>query len=1500
MKTFNDICAQTRSLIRQSINTRIASSLLLCAAVLVPAGTTFGGYPPDPCDSDPCGSGCDGALHPCCINEGDPCCDAGPPRPWQAAIPAGPFSVVTGWSGNLFTAVPIVGFSGRGPDIGVVLYHDSTCVEDAPSNGFGVDLGPGWTMSYTGHIEYDVSPPRAVVVEDDGTRNAFDYNLSQFHAPPGVFDTLELDTLSLQWVLTRKGLSKRIFDLDGRLVKIYDSSSNGLTVNWKAGENMDVIDYVEDDAGRQIEYVYATSTDRLIEIKDPANMAAASGWSRAARSWNLHYVDSNGLKLTEIRDPVYGSDAPIIFGYNDDGRITAVTDQYTAANRAGKAFGYEYDGQDRVSMLHDPSELSNSAQEISYLLDGGTGELLTIYKDRRGNYWIYRSNQDASLKSLSDPLAHVMTYERDNDFNVTTYTDALSHDWTYTYDDRGNLVTSTDPLLNVTSNSFDEYDNLTATLNAEDEEIQFFYDDAHNPTLLTSIVEPDDGVNGQGVTELLYYSTNGASTGESNGALGAVIDPNGAITFYKYDQFGHQEVLYEGAEYVGESGRSHGDPGITFDPGDVTVMTEPVGLFSEHGDNSGVRKSGDSSGNGAGRDEDALGRDTESTCEPYFPGRSRSIAFNPSAAPAPTGPWQDNLAAMQGYPTGQVFDGDISYTPQSQITHLENFLSYPNSGSVDREFSQTFDALGRKLTRDISADLSTSSQRSQSFAFNDSTGQSVNTVDGETYTYQVDDAGRMSSVTGPDSTATYTYYDNNQVKKITYGNGAYVEYEYLNNGWLEKITNAVGHGSAAKTLEYFYDDTGRIIATNEQGFDGLTVNQNQYLYDARGRLTREVRYGTGVFADYDITYTYDGGGNRKSKRAQISGQDDVAVDYFYDTDPDVSGRDVYGSFNNRLMYYVTSNGTEPVETTWYSYTPLGNVSRIISKKEGENLYRGTRLEYDSGGRLWRASGDQWENDWHFELNGLPLGFLLTDEEMTLDNAQAFAESIGGDLAFVDDPNILAWLASEFAPKDGSEATYWLGGYQVETDLIPGVDCGTSGLYPCCTPETNCTGDSAWCWWQWDDHANVLDSDVLVDWVPADKKCPNGSSCFFEDIYSLQRYQGGWLYGEPDDGDCDLNESGVENRMVMKFNVNGNATSHGFADVNTSGLRRALISRVFPFANDPNILDGDPTYSRLWAREFRYDGPRQRYLVRELSSVNMAPISDGIWTEYVGDTPMADYQPSGGGQTELKRYNPGASETDIASGETAYLHSDHLASTWFATDDPASGPITVSRRAVRTAFGEIVYVESPVESRYGYAGGWGYETHDIDSNGAGNGTPDNTLNAPAAVGFPFMHVGARYYDPGTGRFLQRDPIGIAGGLNVYAYVGNSPLYGIDPSGLFSLAGAQKGATLGLVGSAIRGAPLPIAGAIGLLGFVVGGWEESDFDYLFCAYSRNQMALLEIQQQDYAAQREAYRALNKKIDTWINDAGDWVLSDPIYVEPEPAPFPPHKVKPLPWDN
>ena len=61
--------------------------------------------------------------------------------------------------------------------------------------------------------------------------------------------------------------------------------------------------------------------------------------------------------------------------------------------------------------------------------------------------------------------------------------------------------------------------------------------------------------------------------------------------------------------------------------------------------------------------------------------------------------------------------------------------------------------------------------------------------------------------------------------------------------------------------------------------------------------------------------------------------------------------------------------------------------------------------------------------------------------------------------------------------------------------------------------------------------------------------------------------------------------------------------------------------------------------------------------------------------------------------------------------------------------------------------------------------------------------------------------ARMYSPQLGRFMQRDPLGYAAGLNLYAYAGGDPVNRTDPSGLtdvcalrgFALAGTYDNVT-----------------------------------------------------------------------------------------------------------
>jgi RHS repeat-associated protein len=49
----------------------------------------------------------------------------------------------------------------------------------------------------------------------------------------------------------------------------------------------------------------------------------------------------------------------------------------------------------------------------------------------------------------------------------------------------------------------------------------------------------------------------------------------------------------------------------------------------------------------------------------------------------------------------------------------------------------------------------------------------------------------------------------------------------------------------------------------------------------------------------------------------------------------------------------------------------------------------------------------------------------------------------------------------------------------------------------------------------------------------------------------------------------------------------------------------------------------------------------------------------------------------------------------------------------------------------------------------------------------------------------MYYRARWYDPKVGRSIGEDPIGLAGGVNQYSYVGSNPQNATDPSGLYEI-------------------------------------------------------------------------------------------------------------------
>jgi RHS repeat-associated protein len=120
----------------------------------------------------------------------------------------------------------------------------------------------------------------------------------------------------------------------------------------------------------------------------------------------------------------------------------------------------------------------------------------------------------------------------------------------------------------------------------------------------------------------------------------------------------------------------------------------------------------------------------------------------------------------------------------------------------------------------------------------------------------------------------------------------------------------------------------------------------------------------------------------------------------------------------------------------------------------------------------------------------------------------------------------------------------------------------------------------------------------------------------------------------------------------------------------------------------------------------------------------------------------------------------------------YYHNSHLDTPMSLTNDQQ----------------EIVW-----QAKYDAFGKATLNSHDIESNLR---FPGQYFDEESGLHYNYF----RDYDPELGRYIQSDPIGLAGGMNTYAYVGGNPISRVDPLGLASFkfdayVGIGGGITIG---------------------------------------------------------------------------------------------------------
>ncbi len=124
------------------------------------------------------------------------------------------------------------------------------------------------------------------------------------------------------------------------------------------------------------------------------------------------------------------------------------------------------------------------------------------------------------------------------------------------------------------------------------------------------------------------------------------------------------------------------------------------------------------------------------------------------------------------------------------------------------------------------------------------------------------------------------------------------------------------------------------------------------------------------------------------------------------------------------------------------------------------------------------------------------------------------------------------------------------------------------------------------------------------------------------------------------------------------------------------------------------------------------------------------------------------------------HGPGVDEPLVSydnAGNRRWLHADERGSI-VATSDQSGTAVAIA------AYDEYGMPQGEIADRFGYTG---------------------QMWLPEVGVYSYK---ARMYDPGLGRFLQSDPIGYAGGMNLYGYVGADPVNKIDPMGLLETTGS----------------------------------------------------------------------------------------------------------------
>ncbi|HHJ16880.1 MAG TPA: hypothetical protein ENJ80_09305 [Gammaproteobacteria bacterium] len=1285
-------------------------------------------------------------------------------------------------------------------------------------------IGRHWNHSYERYVIADSLDSNAIhVTRPDGKGYIFSSSGGQWLPDADILDRLEQLTDALGapagWRYTTTGNTVEVYDTAGKLVSITDVRGNTQTLSYDSNS---LLNRVDTNTGEYLQFGY-DGENRISTITDHTGRA----WVyRYDATDNLAFVDNpdGTTRQYHYNEPAFtsGNDLPgVLTGITDERGIRYATFEYDASERAvasyhagnaqrvdityndtdgtrtvtnslGQSSTYSTAVQLDVPLVTDvsgPGCTTCGAGNSSYNYDPATNNLLSRTENgvttEYGNYDI-QGQYGYRTEALGTPEQRRTDYTYDTRFfnRITSITEPSvftgnSKVTTYAFDSSGNKISETiagfDPTgtpVNRTTtwqyngplNQLSFVDGPRADVN-DYTYYRYYPNDTSVPVGTRARLKEIEDANGVLIRSNIQYTATGKVSSENR--------PNGlTLTYTYYPGNDRLQTLTETGTSASRTTRwtylATGEvESITTADGTPNATTLSFGYDDARrltritdGAGNSIAYTLDTEGNRTfERTYDAgntLRKQLSQTFDIYNRLDTTAQAnetTNPDFAPDGT---LDLQTDGRGSTTDYSYDAlkrltrvvqDMNGTgPEANTTTAYGYdvqdrltsVIDPNNGNT----TYTYDDLGNLISQ-TSPDTGTTGFRY------DAAGNLIRKTDalGQTFIYSYDALNRLINLDAPGSDDDITYsYDNCQngtgrLCSVTYGNGTL---------------------PAGNRIHYRYNAFGDVL--QHQGL--------LYGYDAQGRI-QTLDYPSGA----RLSYRYDSAGRIDQVDFSINGQNQtLATNLDYAPFGPITTL-TYGNgltLNQGLDYayrLTAQTVTGVLERSYPAYDANGN--RL---SQTDSLTTPSSFNYDPLNRLDTASGPFGARDYDYDSNG--------------NRSRLVTDSVTTTLVYAPNSNRLTTLGASDVLLDANGNTLnqgnWHYSFTPHNRLRTATEGATlkarfayNGLGQRIRKSdgSNTTGyhylygTSGELLTETDQNGNILkeylylNGNLLAVFEPDDDR---------DGLSNAQEARQGTLPINPDsdgDGLGNLDEWFQSGTDSQNPDSDGDGINDG---VEITAGTSPINAGAFP--GDGDINENGETNLGDLVLLYRFVQNLQTPTVAELTHADMN--RDGQLN--VADILLLQRQLLqvwlGGNTTVSRVLRPAtAPETTLPvldwlirpayalpnnSGLLYYVHNDPLGTPQALTDETG----TVVWKATYDPFGKA--------------------TVDEDPDGDGNLV---TLNIRFPGQYEDVETGLyynyfRYYDPGTGRYITSDPMGLRGGLNLYIYAIGNPTRFIDPFGL----------------------------------------------------------------------------------------------------------------------